>query len=317
MMLPAVCVPKPAWKNPAAAPAAEPEDEPPGVCAGLRGIGGGSRMARGELGGHRLADRDRPRPPRQRHRRRVRPRPVPGPDRRAVLRRHVGGVQHVLDAEHQAMQRPDVRGPPAGSRRPAPPRAAPPPVRARRRRAGSARGPRCGRGSLRSDPKRTGRRPAVGEPPTVAERSAGVAHATASWHAAGGREDGGAAARNGATSAPCPAPSAPPARRPAPSPTSCRLRPNACRRSRRATCCTPGTSRGTARCSASGARRASSASRNTSGRAGPTEIAIADPDAGAWTEAIDRAFGLETLTGLALVPPPARAGRDPDQGGAA
>ena len=33
---------------------------------------------------------------------------------------------------------------------------------------------------------------------------------------------------------------------------------------------------------------------------GPTEIAIADPDAGAWTEAIDRAFGLETLTGLSL-----------------
>jgi hypothetical protein len=32
----------------------------------------------------------------------------------------------------------------------------------------------------------------------------------------------------------------------------------------------------------------------------PTEIAIADPDAGAWTEAIDRAFGLETLSGLAL-----------------
>jgi len=32
----------------------------------------------------------------------------------------------------------------------------------------------------------------------------------------------------------------------------------------------------------------------------PTEIAISDPDAGAWTEAIDRAFGLETLTGLSL-----------------
>ena len=32
----------------------------------------------------------------------------------------------------------------------------------------------------------------------------------------------------------------------------------------------------------------------------PTEIAIADPDAGAWTEAIDRAFGLETLMGLSL-----------------
>ena len=36
------------------------------------------------------------------------------------------------------------------------------------------------------------------------------------------------------------------------------------------------------------------------GGAPPTEIAIADPDAGAWTEAIDRAFGLETLPGLSL-----------------
>lgn len=34
--------------------------------------------------------------------------------------------------------------------------------------------------------------------------------------------------------------------------------------------------------------------------AGPTEIAISDPDAGAWTEAIDRAFGLDTLFGLSL-----------------
>ncbi len=32
----------------------------------------------------------------------------------------------------------------------------------------------------------------------------------------------------------------------------------------------------------------------------PTEIAIADPDAGAWTEAIDRVFGLENLMGLSL-----------------
>jgi hypothetical protein len=32
----------------------------------------------------------------------------------------------------------------------------------------------------------------------------------------------------------------------------------------------------------------------------PTEIAISDPDAGAWTEAIDRAFGLESLMGLSL-----------------
>jgi len=32
----------------------------------------------------------------------------------------------------------------------------------------------------------------------------------------------------------------------------------------------------------------------------PSEIAIADPDAGAWAEAIDDAIGLGTLTGLSL-----------------
>jgi hypothetical protein len=32
----------------------------------------------------------------------------------------------------------------------------------------------------------------------------------------------------------------------------------------------------------------------------PTEIAIADPDAGAWAEAIDAAVGLESLGGMAL-----------------
>lgn len=32
----------------------------------------------------------------------------------------------------------------------------------------------------------------------------------------------------------------------------------------------------------------------------PTEIAIADPDAGAWAEAVDSAFGLATLAGLSL-----------------
>src|SRR4051794_17306531 len=47
MMLPAVWVPKPAWKYPAAAPAAEPEELPPGVCRGLAGlaVGRGWRVA--------------------------------------------------------------------------------------------------------------------------------------------------------------------------------------------------------------------------------------------------------------------------------
>ena len=78
-------------------------------------IGGGTGVPRGELRRHRLAEDDRPCPPRQRHRGRVRARPVPGPDRRAVLRRHVGGVQHVLDPEEQAVQRPErAAGAPGG-----------------------------------------------------------------------------------------------------------------------------------------------------------------------------------------------------------
>ena len=46
-MLPAVCVPKASGKKPAATPAAEPEDEPPGVKAGLCGlvVGPGWRVA--------------------------------------------------------------------------------------------------------------------------------------------------------------------------------------------------------------------------------------------------------------------------------
>ena len=35
---PAVCVPKPSGAMPSATAAAEPLDDPPGVCAGLRGL---------------------------------------------------------------------------------------------------------------------------------------------------------------------------------------------------------------------------------------------------------------------------------------
>jgi hypothetical protein len=47
-------------------------------------------------------------------------------------------------------------------------------------------------------------------------------------------------------------------------------------------------------------RFAQQSGRGESTEGESTEIAIADPDAGAWTEAIDRAFGLDTLSGLAL-----------------
>src|SRR4051812_35334998 len=47
MMLPAVCVPNASGKKPAATPAADPDDEPPGVCAGFAGlaVGPGLRVA--------------------------------------------------------------------------------------------------------------------------------------------------------------------------------------------------------------------------------------------------------------------------------
>src|SRR3954462_15961418 len=118
MMLPAVWVPKPAWKYPAAAPAAEPEELPPGVCRGLAGfaVGPGWRVANSVVTVlPRITAPARRASATQAASRRGRARPQPGPPPAgpapgegggAVLRRLVGGIQHVLHAERQPMQRP-------------------------------------------------------------------------------------------------------------------------------------------------------------------------------------------------------------------
>ena len=58
MTEPPVCVPSAAGTMPAATAAAEPEEEPPGVCSGLRGLRVAAGCQRCELGGHGLAEDD-------------------------------------------------------------------------------------------------------------------------------------------------------------------------------------------------------------------------------------------------------------------
>ena len=135
--------------------AAEPLDDPPGVCIGFTRMRGRTRMPVGEFGRHRLAEQDRPGGLRQRRGACLETRPAPGIDRRAVAGRHVGGIENVLDAERHAPQHGRARRPcrmPAPRRAPAPDRARP-----RRARPGRARG--CGRGSSGRRSPRSARRP--------------------------------------------------------------------------------------------------------------------------------------------------------------
>ena len=61
-MEPLVWVPSAPGQNPAATAAAEPLDEPPGVCSGTPGIAGLSGREKRELSGHGLAEHERARP---------------------------------------------------------------------------------------------------------------------------------------------------------------------------------------------------------------------------------------------------------------
>ena len=102
---PPVCVPSASGTMKSATAAADPLEEPPGVCAVFERIARLAGMRHRELGGHRLAHDDRARVPEQRHARGIGARTMPGVDGRAVLRRHVAGVDDVLDRDRNAVQR--------------------------------------------------------------------------------------------------------------------------------------------------------------------------------------------------------------------
>ena len=105
MIEPPVCVPKATGTMKSATAAADPLDDPPGVCAGWCGFAVGPGMAQREFRGDRLAQHDGAGLARQRHACRVGGRPVTGMNRRAVARRHVVGVDDVLHAEGQPVER--------------------------------------------------------------------------------------------------------------------------------------------------------------------------------------------------------------------
>jgi hypothetical protein len=93
-------VPVAIGKKPAATPAADPDDEPPGVrVAGFAGI------EMGELGGHGFAEQRAAVSADQRHQRGIGLGAVSEINRRAVFGRHVGGVENVLQPDRQAAQR--------------------------------------------------------------------------------------------------------------------------------------------------------------------------------------------------------------------
>ncbi len=75
------------------------------MCAGLTGFVVGARAAGGELRGDGLADDDAAGRARPGDGRRVGARLPARPDGGAVLAGHVGGIQHVLRADGDALQR--------------------------------------------------------------------------------------------------------------------------------------------------------------------------------------------------------------------
>ena len=89
----------------AATAAAEPLDEPPGVCSRVERVAGLAGRVGRELGGHRLAEDDRAGRAQALDHRGIVVGRAAGVQHGAVLGRHVGGVDDVLDADRQAVQR--------------------------------------------------------------------------------------------------------------------------------------------------------------------------------------------------------------------
>jgi hypothetical protein len=100
---PPVWLPNAIGTMPAATAAAEPDDEPPGVCAGLCGlrVPAGCKPAN-SVG---LAEDDAAGTQHQRDHGRVGFRLMPGIDRRAVGGREIDGVENIFHADRQSAQR--------------------------------------------------------------------------------------------------------------------------------------------------------------------------------------------------------------------
>jgi hypothetical protein len=100
-----VCEPIAPGTISAATAAAEPEDDPPGGVIRVVRISGLARIEVGVLGRHRLAEDHGSCRPQPRHGRRIAARRAAGPQFRSEFRRHVAGVEDILDADGHAMQR--------------------------------------------------------------------------------------------------------------------------------------------------------------------------------------------------------------------
>jgi len=105
MTEPPVWLPSAIGSMPEATAAADPDEEPPGVWAGLRGFAGRGRLQAGELGGDRLAEHEAAGAAHERHQRGIGLGPMAGVDRRSILGREIRGVENILDADRQPVQR--------------------------------------------------------------------------------------------------------------------------------------------------------------------------------------------------------------------
>ena len=105
MIEPAVWLPSAAGTMWSATAAAEPAEEPPGVCARLCGLRVLAGREQRQLGRHRLADDDGAGAAQGGNARRIAIWAAAAKDRGAVLGRQIGGVEDVFDADRHAVQR--------------------------------------------------------------------------------------------------------------------------------------------------------------------------------------------------------------------
>ena len=105
MIEPLVCVPSATGASFAATAAADPLDEPPGVCVASCGIARRPWDEERILRRDGLADDDRAGGAQPVHDRRVPSGPASSEEFCAEFGRHVGGVDDVLDGDRQAMER--------------------------------------------------------------------------------------------------------------------------------------------------------------------------------------------------------------------